>query len=56
MTQTRSMLATQLGLTPAARIAMQTKSRNVDVDIEAALRRMEKVKAVATDPDDQNPS
>jgi hypothetical protein len=54
LTQTQSMLATQLGLTPAARIAMQANSRNVDVDIDAALGRMEKVKAVSTDPDDQD--
>jgi phage terminase small subunit len=50
LTQTQSMLATQLGLTPASRIAMQANSRNVDVDIEAALGRIEKVKAVTTDP------
>jgi phage terminase small subunit len=51
---TQSMLASQLGLTPVSRIAMQTNSRNMDVDIEAALGRMEKVKAVSTDSDDQN--
>jgi phage terminase small subunit len=50
---TQSMLASQLGLTPVSRIAMQTNSRNMDVDIEAALGRMEKVKAVTTDADDQ---
>jgi hypothetical protein len=54
MTQTQSLLATQLGMTPQSRIAMQANSRNLDVDIEAALGRMEKVKAVSTDPDDQN--
>jgi hypothetical protein len=37
--------ARELGMTPAARIAMQANSRNVDVDIEAALGRMEKVGA-----------
>jgi hypothetical protein len=52
LTQTQTMLASQLGLTPAARIAMQTNSRGLDVDIEAALGRMEKVKAVTTDPDE----
>jgi hypothetical protein len=52
LTQTQAMLASQLGLTPAARIAMQASSRGLDVDIEAALGRMEKVKSVATtDPE-----
>jgi hypothetical protein len=51
---TQLRFARELGMTPAARIAMQTNSRNMDVDIEAALGRMEKVKAVATDPDDQS--
>jgi hypothetical protein len=31
---------------------MQANSRTLDIDIEAALGRMEKVKAVTTDPDD----
>jgi phage terminase small subunit len=50
LTQTQAMLAAQLGLTPAARIAMQANSRNMDADIEAALGRMEKVKAVKHGP------
>jgi hypothetical protein len=56
LTQTQAMLATQLGLTPAARIAMQANSRTLDVDIEAALGRIEKVACDApkADPDDQN--
>jgi phage terminase small subunit len=53
MRQTQLGFARELGMTPAARIAMQTNSRNMDVDIEAALGRMEKVKAVTTDADDQ---
>jgi hypothetical protein len=50
--QTQLGFARELGMTPAARNAMQANSRNVDVYIEAALGRMEKVKAVTTDPDD----
>jgi hypothetical protein len=52
MRHTQLSFARELGMTPAARIAMQANSRNMDVDIEAALGRMEKVEAVTTDPDD----
>jgi phage terminase small subunit len=43
--QTQLHFATQLGMTPQSRIAMQSNSRNLDVDIEAAVGRMEKVKS-----------
>jgi hypothetical protein len=58
--QTQLGFARELGMTPAARIAMQANSRNMDVDIEAALGRMEKVAcgapgAPAAAPEESDP-